>query len=149
MSQAAQELSEKAAEASISRGILPAPLSDVNCDEYVKTDAEVFTSLDAFKAKVGASNAFRNQILGCAVKTGRIRFWMVPYFITYLIQFLLGLAGAISMLFILLGGYKYIIGGLTDDKESGKKTLTYAIIGLIVSLSAWVVINVIQYQVTR
>ncbi|KKU77842.1 MAG: hypothetical protein UY05_C0072G0004 [Candidatus Peregrinibacteria bacterium GW2011_GWA2_47_7] len=97
----------------------------------------------------GFTKVERDTYLSCAVKTGKIKLWMVPFFITSLINFLLGLAGIISVLFIVLGGYRYVLGGITDDKESGKKTITYAIVGLIVSLSAWIVINVIQYQITR
>ena len=48
---------------------------------------------------------------------------MMPFFVTYLIQFLLQIAGLIAVLFIVFGGFKYVTGGLIEDKESGKKLL--------------------------
>lgn len=93
----------------------------------------------------------RDQIskaLGCAVKLGRIRLFMVPLFITFIIQFLLGIAGLVAVLFVVIGGYHYVVGGLIEDKEKGKKTIQHALIGLIVALSAWMVINFIQVALT-
>lgn len=87
-------------------------------------------------------------VLGCAIKTGKIKLYMMPFFVTYLIQFLLGIAGLIAVLFMVIGGYKYAVGGITEDKESGKKTILHALLGLIVALSAWIVVNFIQVALT-
>lgn len=116
---------------------------------------------DDMKKAFGSDEGFKNiiqgadnpgskiaEILGCAVKLGRIRLYMVPFFITYLIEMLLGLAGLISVLFMVVGGYKYAVGGLIEDKESGKKTILHALIGLVVALSAWIVVNFIQVALT-
>lgn len=89
-----------------------------------------------------------SQALGCAVKLGKIRLFMVPLFITFLIQFLLGIAGLVAVLFVVIGGYNYVVGGLTEDKEKGKKTILHALMGLIVALSAWIVVNFIQVALT-
>lgn len=89
------------------------------------------------------------SLLGCAIKTGEIRLFMVPFFITRLIEFLIGLAGLIAVLFIVIGGYKFVTGGIAEDKEAGKKTVLHAIIGLVVALSAYIIINFIQAQLTQ
>ncbi|MEK7529078.1 MAG: pilin [Patescibacteria group bacterium] len=126
-------------------GILPAVPGEVeSCPDYM----EAFYSLSR-SDQLDLLKTDQEQVLGCAIKTGRIKLWLVPFFVTRLISFLIAIAGAISMLFIVIGGYNYVLGGLTDDKESGKKTLTYAIIGLVVALSAWIIVNVVQYQVTQ
>jgi hypothetical protein len=39
-------------------------------------------------------------------------------------------------------------GGITDDKEKGKKTITYALIGLSITLLAWILVNIIQVAIT-
>ena len=90
----------------------------------------------------------RNDVLGCGIKTGRIGFWMVPYFVTYLINFLLGLSGLICVLFIVIGGYRYVVGGLTEDKEKGKHTIRDALMGMGIALLAWTIVNVIINAVT-
>lgn len=51
-------------------------------------------------------------------------------------------AGLASMVMILVGGFQFLSAG--SDKEATQKaakTLTFAIIGLVVTLAAWVIIN--------
>jgi hypothetical protein len=103
---------------------------------------------DAFTRHVGGDRVKLSNTLGCAVKLGKIGLFMVPFFITYLIQFLLGIAGLVAVLFVVIGGYHYVIGGITEEKEKGKKTILHALMGLIVALSAWMIINFIQVALT-
>lgn len=110
--------------------------------------AEVFRNEANFRNAVKNQSPSAGEILGCAVKTGRIRLYMMPFFVTYLIEFLLGAAGLVAVLFMVLGGYKYVVGGLTEDKESGKKTILHALTGFVVALSAWIVVNFIQAAIT-
>ncbi len=94
-----------------------------------------------------ASNE-RSDLLGCAIKTGRISLQMIPYFISYISNFLLSIIGLISVLFIVLGGYFYIYGGLTDAKEKGKKYIYHALLGLAVASLSWIIVNVIMGVIT-
>ncbi|MBU1446541.1 pilin [Patescibacteria group bacterium] len=113
-------------------------------------------ALKKLEAKPDPKKAFINNeadfnkdtILACAIKTGRIKFWMVPYFVVYIIDFLIKLSGLIAVLFIVIGGYKYVVAGATDDKDGAKSTITNSIIGLVVVLTAWAVINMIQFALT-
>lgn len=137
-------------------GILPSDVLNI-CDTkdpvaFQKSDVKkALDSKIGFEKYLGAASNKSDtlqSILGCAVKTGRIRLFMVPYFITYLIQFLLSLAGLVAVFFIVYGGFKYTTGGITEDKEAGKKTIMHALIGLVVSLSAWIIVNLIQVALT-
>lgn len=86
-----------------------------------------------------------NDILGCSIITGRIRFAYIPRFIVYSLELLTILSGVLSLLFVILGGYYYLINSLAgSDTEKGKSYIKNAIIGLIISLSAWSVINLVQ-----
>lgn len=123
-------------------GVLPGARPELDCEDFMK-----LYEYNPAQARQNISEI--NDVLGCAVKTGRVHLWMLPFFITSLIRFLVSIAGLICVLFIVIGGYKYTMGGLTDDKESGKKTIRYAITGLIVVLLSWIVINVIQVQLTK
>ncbi|MBA4336796.1 hypothetical protein C0416_03415 [bacterium] len=91
---------------------------------------------------------YKNDVLACAIKTGKIHFWMIPYFIVYFIEFMIGISGLVAILFIVIGGYQLVIAGATDDKDSAKNTIKNALIGLVLVLVAWVVVNVVQYVVT-
>jgi hypothetical protein len=88
------------------------------------------------------------DFLSCSIKTGDIHLWMIPFYISGIANFFIGIAGTISVLFVLLGGFWYMTGGLTDDKEKGKKTIMYALVGLGITLLAWIIVNVIQVAVT-
>lgn len=90
----------------------------------------------------------RDNILGCAIKTGRISLSMIPFFISYITNYMLGLVGLICVLFVVLGGYRFVLGGLTADKEKGKKTIEHALIGMGVALMAWTVVTVIINAIT-
>ncbi len=134
--------------------IIPAgpAVKNKGCEFELEVNKEAFQSLEGLKtvlqrqSKTGSEDL--ESILGCAIKTGKVRLYMVPFFITYLIQFLLSIAGLVAVLFMVIGGYKYVVGGLTEDKESGKKTILHALMGFVVALSAWIVVNFIQVALT-
>ncbi len=90
----------------------------------------------------------RNDILACAVITGKIKFWMVPFYVVYLIEFAIGISGLIAILILVVGGFQYVIGGATEKQEQAKNTIQYALLGLVVVLVAWVVVNIVQFMLT-
>lgn len=57
--------------------------------------------------------------------------------ITTIGNFVLGLVGIISVIFIIIGGIQLSVsGGNPKGQESAKKTITNAILGLIIAISA-------------
>jgi hypothetical protein len=55
----------------------------------------------------------------------------------------------VCLLFLVIGGYRYIVGGVVEaQREQGKQTIMYAIIGLVVSALAWTIVNTVQLLVT-
>ncbi len=66
-------------------------------------------------------------------------------FISGVIAFLLALIGGLSVLFIIIGGVQMISSaGNADQLTKGKKTLTWAVVGLLVALLGYAIINVVQ-----
>jgi hypothetical protein len=64
--------------------------------------------------------------------------------LTHAINLLLAFLGVIAVLFIIIGGYKMIISRGDEKKfESGRQTVTYALIGLVVAILAFTMITVI------
>ncbi len=58
----------------------------------------------------------------------------------------LTLAGIAAVIFIILSGIKFLLsGGDAKQVEGARKTLTYAIIGLVVILLASFIVNIIAY----
>src|SRR3989344_5897315 len=60
------------------------------------------------------------------------------------ISLLLFVAGGLAVVFVIIGGYQYITsGGNEEQSEKGKKTLLNAVIGVVVIVMAYVIINVV------
>jgi glucose uptake protein GlcU len=63
---------------------------------------------------------------------------------------LLGISGAIAVLFVLLGGFQYMTSaGNEKQAETGKNNVMYAIIGLVVVILAYTIVNVVVRLVTK
>lgn len=57
-------------------------------------------------------------------------------------NYLLYIIATISVLVLVLGGFTYVTSaGNTEEIEKAKTRITYAIIGLIVAIIAWTIIN--------
>jgi hypothetical protein len=53
----------------------------------------------------------------------------------------IGFAGFVMMI---VGSFQYLLsGGDSKGVEGGKNTITYAIVGLVVALSSWIILNFI------
>jgi uncharacterized membrane protein YidH (DUF202 family) len=58
------------------------------------------------------------------------------------LQVLFILLGSVSLLMVTIGGFKYAISqGEQTAIRSAKNTILYAVIGLVVSLSAWAIVT--------
>ncbi len=58
---------------------------------------------------------------------------------------LLIFAGAVAVLFLIIGGFRYVVSaGNPDQVEGAKKTILYAILGLIVIFVAYVLVTLLQ-----
>lgn len=56
------------------------------------------------------------------IQTGKMHFADIPYFIGYIIKFLLSIAGGLTVIFIMIGGFQYIFGGLMKIVKAKAKT---------------------------
>ena len=104
----------------------------------------VFPNLEGMPAD-GVS---ANDILGCGIKTGDIFLWMIPYYIRYILEFIIGLAGIIAIGGIIFGGYLYLFASISESKERGKLTIIYGLGGFIITLIAYAVVNIVLGFVT-
>lgn len=74
-----------------------------------------------------------------------LKYGNIGTLISGVIKFLLGLLAALSALFIVIGGVRMIgSAGNANQLTAGKKTLAWAVIGLVVSLLAYTIIAVVQ-----
>lgn len=74
----------------------------------------------------------------------------VVQLIVGIIELLLMLAGAIAVLFVIIGGFWYMTSaGNAEQAEKGKTAVINAIIGIVVIILSYVIINVIVRTVER
>ncbi len=65
------------------------------------------------------------------------------------IRLFLTFAGAVAVVFVIVGGFMYITSaGNEEQAEKGKKTLINAIIGVVIIIMSYVIINVITNLVS-
>ena len=67
-----------------------------------------------------------------------------------IIYWILGLSGAIAVLFLILGGLQYVTSSGNKDKaEQAKQTILYAVIGLIVIALSLVIVAFVNQNASK
>jgi hypothetical protein len=89
-----------------------------------------------------------NDILACGIMTGDIKLWMIPFYIRFILETVIALAGLISVGAMIYGGYMYLFTGFSGDQETGKNAIKNGIIGLVITLTAWAIVNIVIGLVT-
>lgn len=87
------------------------------------------------------------DLLGCGIKTGKITLAMIPFYIQYFSNYLLGMVSMIALLFVVIGGFMYSAGDLVG-KDKGKVYIKNALIGMVIAFLAWSIVSVILAAVT-
>lgn len=71
-------------------------------------------------------------------------------FIIAVINVLFGLLLSISVLFIIIGGYQYVTSaGKEDQAKSGRRTVTYAVIGVAVAILSYMIVRVVEGTLSK
>lgn len=72
-------------------------------------------------------------------------FTSVGSLVSGILILLTSIAGILSVFFIIMGGIKFVTAGGDEKKMAGaSSTITYAIIGIVVTALAFVILQVIQ-----
>lgn len=86
--------------------------------------------------------------LGRKIENGTIGLKDMPIFIVKAIDLFSKLAGSVAVLMLMYGGVQYMFGELLGTKDKAKQTITYAIGGLVLTFFAWLIVNIVQTQLT-
>ena len=66
-----------------------------------------------------------------------------------IINILLAIAGLVAVIFLIVGGFRYITaGGNEEASDSAKKTIVNAIIGIVIIILSFVIVRVISNALT-
>lgn len=91
---------------------------------------------------VGASTAGNIQDGVDRVTTGNTAGTSLESIIRIVINTLLFLIGIVAVVMIIMGGFRYIVSnGDTGAMTAAKNTILYAVVGLVVAIAAFAIVN--------
>lgn len=101
--------------------------------------------------RIAERDTFTESYLACAILSGNVKLWMMPYYVRYMADFILAIIGPVVIIIIIIGGYYYIagsIGGEGEGAAKGKKIIFAGILGMALIFAAWTIVNVISAVLT-
>lgn len=79
----------------------------------------------------------------CNITNGKLIAACIPWFIGYLIGFVFNLISAFFILNVIYAGYQMALGSWTGEKSEGKDRLQWSIIGLVISVCAYLILDLV------
>lgn len=79
---------------------------------------------------------------------GLLHINFIPEYLNGLYRYALGAGAIIAVVMVMIGGAQYMIGSGMGSVEAGRKRITNAITGLILVLSAYTILNVVNPNIT-
>ena len=84
--------------------------------------------------------------LGSCVVNGVATLSCIPTVLGNIIYWLFALIGIAAVIFVIYGGAKFVLsGGDPKQVEGARKTITYALIGLVIVVMSFAIINLVSY----
>lgn len=72
----------------------------------------------------------------------------IPNMIKFAIDYLLGFAWTVSIIFIIIWAYQFLFGSVTNEKTKWRDTIIMALWGFVVASLSWFIINFILSNFT-
>lgn len=67
-------------------------------------------------------------------------------YLNIIIKIVIGMSAVLAMIMIVMGGLQYMTSELGSGKEAGRQRITHAILGLLLALGAYAILNTINPQ---
>lgn len=65
-------------------------------------------------------------------------------YLTGMVKLLIGVAGVLAVIMIMMGGIQYMSSDAITGKEEGKEKITQAIFGLLLAIASWLILYTIN-----
>lgn len=100
----------------------------------------------ALGSGMGAGAATGNGFWGSCLKGDVATLACIPNLYKQVVNISLFFAGFVALIFIIIGGIKYITSG-GDPKQAGaaRQVITYALIGLVLILLSFAIVNFLAF----
>ncbi len=95
---------------------------------------------------VAQSYASDDNILGISnsrLRSGRVWLDDIPTAIRSAIDFFMGIAATVAVIFVVIGAYKILFWSLQQDKTKGRDTIIAALWGFALAALSWMIIRLI------
>ncbi len=126
----------------------PSAVAALNCGTTAAKGPDYNAPRCAVERGVDATGANEAANKTCG-PDGAKRICSIGDRVQQIINVLLFIVGAISVIMIILGGIKYVLSnGDSSQITSAKNTILYAVIGLIVALLGYAIVNFVVTQFT-
>ncbi len=79
----------------------------------------------------------------CNFQTGILKAACVPWFIGHLISVVFSVISAFFLINVMYAGYQIAMGSWTGEKSAGKDRLTWSIIGVIVAICSYLILDLV------
>ncbi|MCH2188457.1 pilin [Candidatus Gracilibacteria bacterium] len=77
------------------------------------------------------------------LKKGEISTDDIPNMFLGAINFLMGIAGTVAIIFVIIGAYQILFGSLQQDKTKGKETIIMALGGFALAALSWFIVRAV------
>jgi hypothetical protein len=84
----------------------------------------------------------------CNITTGEMEAACIPELIGHLIEVVFGVISVFFLLNVIFAGYQIAMGSWTGEKSQGKDRLTWSIIGLVVSVCCFLILDLVISVIT-
>lgn len=82
------------------------------------------------------------------IRTGNFSIADLPNILKFAIDFLMGFAWSVAIIFVIIWWYKLAFGSLQNDKSKWKETIIMAISWFVLAALSWVILKIIIDNLT-
>jgi hypothetical protein len=84
----------------------------------------------------------------CNIVDGRMKAECIPKLIGHLVGVVFSVISAFFLINVMVAGYQIAMGSWTGDKANGKDRLTWSIIGLVISVCSFLILDLVVSIIT-
>jgi hypothetical protein len=120
-------------------------LQKINWVTVAVMAASLVLALLPLLAPLHIADAQLNSAFPCDSSSGlRCSETTLPQIFRTIINWALGIAFGIAVIFLIVGGFKYITsGGNEDSAKAGRNSVIHALIGIVIIILSYVIVNVV------
>lgn len=73
----------------------------------------------------------------------------LPEYVNGMFRLLIGVAAGLAVIVIIIGGVEYMTSDVINNKESGKEKIRQALLGLLLAIASWLILNTINPDILK